>query len=438
MKAMLAMCAKDLRLLVRDRMGFFFAVFFPLLMAIFFGTVFAGGDGGKGDDAKKIGVLVVDSDKTAASEKFVKQLTDAAEFRVTVEQSLDEATTKIRKGQGGVAAVHITKGYGEASERMFWGDPPVLEVYTDPSRKAEIGMFQGLLTKYAFMRMQEMFSNPTKFIPSTQDALAELKGNQEMDPQTKSALETFLPNLEQFLVKMPSTTTGADGSSTGGLGNWEPVKIESKQIMAEKRARPPNGYSITFPQGIMWGVIGCSLAIGLSLVIERSHGTFVRLRMAPLPRWGVLGGKAMTCMVLIMGMAMMLMLIGLLPMFSVRPASPLMLIFGIFSTAVCFTGLMMIVAALGKTESSAAGLGWGMMMIFSMVGGGMIPLFFMPGWLQGLGSFSPVKWGILAIEGGIWRGFSFVEMLKPCGILLTVGAVSFAVGVGVLRRTERG
>jgi ABC-2 type transport system permease protein len=321
---------------------------------------------------------------------------------------------------------------------MFWGDPPVLEVYTDPSRKAEIGMFQGLLTKYAFMRMQDMFTNPSKFIPSTKDALAQLKNNQDMDPAAKSALESFLPNLEQFLGRMPNAQPGETNAGGSGLGSWQPVKIETKQVQAESGAQPPNAYAITFPQGIMWGVIGCSLAMGLSLVIERSHGTFVRLRMAPLPRWAVLGGKAMSCMVLILGMSVTLLLIGLLPMFNVHPAKPLMLAMGLVCTAVCFTGLMMVVVALGKTEAAASGLGWGVMMIFSMVGGGMIPLFFMPGWLQAAGSFSPVKWGILAIEGGIWRGFSFMEMLRPCAVLVGIGVVAFAAGVAVLRRTERG
>lgn len=442
MSAMIAMCLKDLRLLVRDRMGFFFALVFPLVMAMFFGMVFSsGGPGDGGDEAKKIGVMVIDSDQTEGSAKFVKQLSEAPEFRVNLEESVEAATTKLRLGKGGVAAVNITKGYGEASERMFWGEPPLLEVYTDPSRKAEVGMFQGLLTKYSFMQMQDMFANPSKLVPSTQDAMAQLQGDTGMDPQAKSALESFLPSLEQFLGNMPQAGEdggdGADGGG-GGMGAWEPVKIVSKAVGAKERVGPPNAYAITFPQGIMWGVIGCSLAMGLSLVIERSHGTYVRLRMAPLARWGVLGGKALTCMVLIIGMAAILIGVGLLPVFNVVPASPLMLAAGVFSTAVCFTGLMMVVVAIGKTEAAASGLGWGAMMIFSMVGGGMIPLFVMPGWLQSVSGVSPVKWGIVAIEGGLWRGFTAAEMMTPCAVLLGIGVVGFAVGVGVMRRAEGG
>mgnify|MGYP006150194429 CR=1 FL=1 len=41
-------------------------------------------------------------------------------------------------------------------------------------------------------------------------------------------------------------------------------------------------------------------AIGQILVFERTHGTLVRLRMAPLTRAQILGGKALACFVSIM------------------------------------------------------------------------------------------------------------------------------------------
>ncbi len=63
-----------------------------------------------------------------------------------------------------------------------------------------------------------------------------------------------------------------------------------------------------------------------------------------------------------------------------------------------------------------------------MFGGGMIPLAFMPRFMATLSQASPVKWSILALEGAIWRGFTPIEMLLPCGVLVAVGAVCLAVG----------
>jgi ABC-2 type transport system permease protein len=72
-----------------------------------------------------------------------------------------------------------------------------------------------------------------------------------------------------------------------------------------------------------------------------------------------------------------------------------------------------------------------------MFGGGMVPLLFMPPFMRTLSNASPVKWSILALEGAIWRGFSFSEMLLPCGILLTIGAFGLAIGTMMLSRATR-
>jgi ABC-2 type transport system permease protein len=56
--------------------------------------------------------------------------------------------------------------------------------------------------------------------------------------------------------------------------------------------------------------------------------------------------------------------------------------------------------------------------------------------MQTASNISPVKWGIVALEGAIWRGFGFIDMLLPCAILIVVGAAFYAVGVWSLSRQE--
>jgi len=75
-------------------------------------------------------------------------------------------------------------------------------------------------------------------------------------------------------------------------------------------------------------------------------------------------------------------------------------------------------------------------MVLAMFGGGMMPLAFMPSWMRSISHVSPIKWGILAMEGGIWRHFSLVEMLLPCGILIGLALAFFALGVLMLRRAQ--
>ena len=68
------------------------------------------------------------------------------------------------------------------------------------------------------------------------------------------------------------------------------------------------------------------------------------------------------------------------------------------------------------------------MMPLMLFGGGMIPLFAMPEWMRGVGSISPVKWAIYALEGAVWRGLTFGELLQPLAILIAVGALGSLLG----------
>jgi ABC-2 type transport system permease protein len=89
---------------------------------------------------------------------------------------------------------------------------------------------------------------------------------------------------------------------------------------------------------------------------------------------------------------------------------------------------MMLVAGLFKTEETAQGGAWAFLMPMSMLGGAMVPTFVMPAWMQSVGYVSPIRWAMLAIEGGVWRQFTLAEMATPCAILIAIGGICFAVG----------
>ena len=70
MRTILAMAVKDLRLMTRDWLGLFFIVGFPILMGIFFGSMY-GGVGGSGSASLR--VAVVDEDESQTSQAVRRQ-----------------------------------------------------------------------------------------------------------------------------------------------------------------------------------------------------------------------------------------------------------------------------------------------------------------------------------------------------------------------------
>lgn len=445
MNRVATLALKDLKLLYRDKAGLFFTFGFPLVFSIFFGIIFAG----IGEGSSKMRIVVVDEDRTDGSRAFVTLLAESEEFDV---EEADRATAAdlVRRGKR-VAYVALPKGFGEARERMLWGAVPRVETGIDPSRKAESGMLRGVLTKYGFEGMTAAFPDTAPMRVHVAAARKELQGESGDETAAPGASATLLNDMDMFLDQLDTFLTalpGApDGAEQGGLANgadedgnrafgaFAPIRIESVPI-ARERATPMNPYAVSFPQGIIWGVLGCAATFGLSLVTERTRGTMVRLRSAPITRVHILAGKAGACFTATVALTTALLAVAYF-FFSVRPDSMIKLAIAVLSIALCFVGIMMFLSVLGKTEQAAGGIGWAVLMGMAMIGGGMVPVFIMPKWLQNISDVSPVRWSILVMEGGIWRGFTFGELLPWCGLLVGTGIVAFAAGVVVFRRVER-
>lgn len=412
-----ALAGKDLRLLARDRMGFFFVIGFPLLMALFFGSIFSGDSGTAGN----MRVCIIDEDASPGSGDYVRALKSVSVLNV-VDMSRAEAEKHLKKGD--LAAVFtLKKGFGSGG--MFFSAEPLMDVLMDPSRKAEKEYLRGILIQKGFEQLQQRFSNPAQLGDWVDQGLQGIESSSTMDRVQKNLLRDYLGETKTFLGKVNQKTYKG-----GGL--MKDPGITFRTLEAEEN-RPRSYYDISFPQAVMWGLIACAAAFGLSLVQERIKGTYLRLKLAPLSRTAILGGKTFACfLACLLDMALILGVGALF--FHVRFTGVFPLGMAAVCSALCFSGIMMTISVLGKTEQAVGGASWALLLVMSMAGGGMIPLIIMPGWLLTLSHFSTVKWGILAFEGAVWRGFTPMEMLLPCGILLGFGTAFFLVGLTLFSR----
>ncbi len=427
MQRILALARKDLKLLLRDKPGFFFTFFFPLLYASFFGLIMSGMGG-----SMSLNVAVVDEDGSDGSKAFVGKLVASAEIRVR-QTDRANASDLVRRGKC-TAYVLLPAGFGRRVERPFADGLPEIEAGIDPSRKGEEGLLRGVLTKYLFEQIVEVYQDPDRVRKIIADAIGEVTRDTELNAVSRAALLVFLPALDRFLQDLPRDQEGEPkvGKDEDFFGSF----IRKVPITREGN-RPRSAFEITTPQGIVWALLSCAASFGISLVAERTKGTLIRIRMTPVTPSKLLAGKALACFVTTVAMSVMLLLFSR-AVFGVRPDSLVLLGLAIVCSCGCFVGIMLFLSVLGRTEQAAGGMGWGILTILAMIGGGMIPLFVMPEWLQRVSHISPIKWTIYALEGAIWRGFSFGEMLFPCFILLGIGVLCLAVAIPAFRWSEAG
>jgi ABC-2 type transport system permease protein len=422
---------KDLRMLVRDRTAMFFTFLFPILFAAFFGMIFSGGGG---SSERRLPIAIVDLDATPQSRAFADRLLAGDDLLVTPAASRELARAAVLDGTQ-LAYVVLPAGFAQSQRRLFAGESATIEVGVDPSRKAEAGMLQGILTKYAFMGVTQVFQDPSLAREQLAQARQALADAPEATGFNRVLLGGLLSQADALLrdresraaTDPPPAPSGQAAPSANGF-NFQPVRFTFDDVSAQ-RSGPTNAFAISFPQGIIWGIMGAASGFAVSLITERTSGTLARLRLAPIGRSQILFGKALACfvttLVVILGLLAVAMVV---PIFAVRPSNPGMLAVAILCTCVCFVGLMMLLATIGTSERAAGGIGWAIMMVLAMIGGAAVPLFVMPAWMQTVSHISPMKWAILALEGGLWRGFTPTQMLLPCGILLAIGVTGFLVG----------
>lgn len=381
MTPVLAIAIKDLRLMVRDRPGLVFTLVFPLLFGVFFGAIYAGSADG---NRLAIRVSLVDesTDDSEWAERFTQRLASQEQLEMVTSADAQGAEDLLRADE--VAAVLTLPAGFEAWFVSGGSAPGGAPVLTGSSAGfGRIDIVRGLVGAALY----------------------------------QTAFEAILPGQAE---------------TEPSLG-FEP---EFRTLELANRAGPQNSFAFTFPQAIMWAVLGCAASFAVGLVHERSAGTLVRLRITPIGARQILAGKGLACMSVSLILSLLFVAIGS-AFFGVIPVSLGLLLLSLVFVCFAFAGLMMLLAVLGQSKNSPGQLAWGVILVMAITGGGMLPLHFMPEWLVMISHFSPVKWGILAIEGGVWRDTTLQDAFLPLGVLLGVGILGFAIGVRSLLLSER-
>lgn len=424
--AILAIALKDLRLLLRDRTSAFFTFLFPLLLALFFGAVFSGGGG----TARAVTVAVADEGGGPLAKAFIDDLD--ADPSIEVVRSADRAAGEslVRHGKA-LACVVLPADFDDAAGAIFAGRGIELVAVVDPSRRADAGLLTGKLNELAFRQMSRAFGDPERMGSMLGSARLMLRATPGLSADDRGAFERFFSSAEDLSRRRPAA--GDDAGEGGGV-EFSPARVSVVEL-ARREGGPPSSFAVSFPQGVAWGLMGCILSFGAGLAEERARGTLLRLAVAPIPRRAILLGKALGCFLASLAVILFLMVVGRLVL-GVRIGQPAMFAVAAAVAAFGFCGVMMLLAGLCRTEGAANGAGRAIVLVLAMIGGGTVPLFWMPGFLQIASSVSPFKWAILAIEGAVWRDFTWAQMAPPLGILLAFGVGGFAIGAAFFRRGE--
>lgn len=421
---LLTLAIKDLRLLSRDRIAAFFTLVFPLGVAIFFGLAFGGG----GDEPEAMPLAVYSEAEGAAADAFMATLREHDSLLVTTVESAAAGEALVRKADA-VALLTLPASYATGVDRLFEGGGAELQLTVDPSRRAEGAMLVGTIYQVAMQSAMRSMMDPAQFKRMI-DSLEQQLAHSGMSSDELSAVRKSMElGRKAWQSQEDGNRATGDGAPTRG---WEPVRIEVTALPARTDA-PTSAFAISFLQGVVWALFGVVLAFSIGLAEEREHGTLLRLLVSPLSPAQILIGKSIACLIAALLVQWFIIGVGV-AFFGLAVGSWWLLVISTTAIAWCCAGVMMFLAGACRTRSGAEGAGRGILLMLALLGGGSIPLMFMPGFLRTASGISPFKWAVVTLEGCPWRAWDAATLAPSLAILAGIGVVGLVAGTSLIRR----
>ena len=432
---LLAMVRKDLQLFFTDRRAVILTFAVPIAIAAFIGSVFQGA--GRQGARARVTVAIADEDASTISKAIVAGAQADENLAVTLTTAAD-ARERVRHGTASVALV-LPAGFGDGAGRAFFRpdapSKPQLRVLYDPSRTAEVGMVRGIVTEHAMQAIgQEMFSGNAgrRNLEETLQGLDAAS----MPPDTKAKLRVMLAAILAFQqTTTPATDRSTPGASkTGGVFSM-PYTVGEEAVTARANVAY-NAYAHSVAGMAIQFLLFAMANHGIDILTERQRGLWKRLRSAPVSRYVILAGKALSGTLislssLFVSFAFAMLVLGVRIEGSVAGFIAICLACSLMAAT-----LGVFVAAVGNSPATARGLTTFGILMMVMLGGAWVPMFLFPAWLQSVTLVVPVRWAVDGLDAMTWRGIGLTGAIAPTLALLGFAAVFGAIALFRFRWEE--
>ena len=433
MTAFIALVRKDLLLFFSDRRALLVNLVLPIVIATFFGYLFGGS--GKARPSR-IEVALVQNDSGEAGRKIAAGLKADAGLAVR-EMTLEQARAEVGKGKQ-KAAVVIPRGFGEAAGAALVGagEKPEITLLYDPSQPAVLSMVKGMLTQQVMQVVNEEMFNSKAGREFNRKAMLERESKTGSE---SAALRDSLPGVNKYQQR-PGAASGASGASAAaagaGAGMAVPFSTSEQQVSSGSKQDGYNGYAHSFAGMGVQFILFLGIDIGIGVLLAQRSGIFNRLLAAPVSLQVVLLSRAASAALIALFLLCSLFAFAVLVL-AVRITNPIGFAGVALAFAVLAASFGMFIAAFGKTPEAARGMAVFVTLIMVMLGGGWVPAFMFPAWVQSVAMAVPTKWAIDGFDAMTWRGQGMDAALTSIGVQLAFSAVFAALALWKFKRAQR-
>ncbi len=397
--------------LLHDRGALVMAFLLPIVFFLVLAEIFSSAAGG----SMQLRVATAIESEDANGIRLVEALRANPELQIVGGEALSRRDVEIlvRKGTADVGVV-LRADARPLDDVGGFGPAPLL-IVSDPVRGVAVAMLSGQIQRSYFEALPDVALGSV--VGLLEEQFVELEEEQKAD-------------IEEGLAELREAAAEGEG------GGWSLGEMLERQDVAGQSAATNHVAYYAGAVAFLFLLFSCMQG-ATTLLDERASGILERILAGP-------GGVA----VLVTGKFLFLVAQGFVQMLIIFVVA--WQVYGVDLPAVfpgwsvvtliaCITaaGLSLLIASVCNTRAQAQNFSTIVILIMSVVGGSMVPRFFMPEWLRDLGWFTPNTWVLESYSAIFWRGEGLQAIWLPCTLLLALGLVCFGLAQWFAARSTR-
>jgi ABC-2 type transport system permease protein len=402
---------KDVRILLRDKVGISLMFVMPIILVVVvtsiqnstFNLV----------NKNKLSVLICNTDTGQASVQLIKSINKIGMFKVALvpndktEKQMGDAMHDQDAMLGVIIPSNFTVKVNAKSKSIAGKALKSFGLEGDSVKKA-VGDVDPLTLYYNPILQESLRLSVQGGIRS---ALQLVESRETLRSLYYSINEKQLP--EQLENEMLNNNTAI---------NEIPVSKDGTRAT-------PNATQHNVPAWTIFAMFFVIMSLGGSVVREKVSGSFIRLKTLPTNYWVGILSKQITylCVTLLQAAVIFSMGIWLFPHIGLPalnlPSDVLALFVVTLVCGWCAVSYSICVGVFADTQEQANGFGAVSIVILASIGGLMVPSFAMQGFAKSAANFSPMHWCLQSYYSLFLEGGNFKDVVNNIILLLIITIV---------------
>lgn len=383
---------KDMRILLRDKVGIALMFIMPVILVIVVTSIQSSTF--QLINKNKLPVLICNEDTGKASAQLISTINKVGLFKVTEVKGVqtEQAMTDAMHNRDAMLGVVIPADFSakvSAKSKSIAG-----------KALTSFGLQGDTVKQTGEVDPLTIYYNPVLQEPLRLSVEGGLRSALQL-VESRETLRTlyFSINEKQLPEKLENEM----------LNNR--TAINEVPVSKEGIRHTPNATQHNVPAWTIFAMFFVVMSLGGSVVREKISGSFIRLKTLPTSFMVGLLSKQITYLGVTLLQAAVIFSIGiwLFPFFGLAALNPPSDFFALaivtLATGWCAVSYAICVAVFSKTHEQSNGFGAISIVILSSIGGLMVPSFAMQGFLRSVANISPMHWCLQAyyslfVEGG--------------------------------------